>query len=363
MRWLSRAAAVVGIGLLYALLGTAVAGALFNASDSDAMSVASKRVFPTTQASPAWDVQDTSAGTAAVTSTDVWSAVDGRLFTTAALPLAFASTRYVELTLSNQLPTAIPVSSVTLNLTMAESGGGTACTYVEIRRASNNALLGTQGSSASPLVCSSTTTQVTTTSALTYVTSSTDADDLKVKIFVRNSSLQKIAFDRVTVTGTAYSSTFTLNETTASNSSSGTATATPWALATNDSTTYSSSSAWRTTFDTARYLRFAFPTLVPTGATVTGVTLRHGYASATAVSTCTYVEIYNGATLVTSRGSSTTPYSCNTTTTQATDVISLPEVNTDTEVNNLVVRIYVRNATPASTRHGLLTLTVDYALT
>jgi len=364
MRFLRRTVTVLGIAVLFSVLSTAVAGASFNNAKSASTSVGTKRIFPTSQATPAWDVSDASAGSTAVSATDPWLAVDGRVFTTSALTTSFSSTRYVELTLSTPLPGNVPVSSVTLNVTMAAPSGGTSCIYAEVRRASTSALLGTQGSSSSPLACSSSTTQATTTSNLTYVTSSTDADDLKVKVFVRSSTSQTIAFDRLTVTGTAYTSAFTLAETSVTNSSSGTSTTTPWSLAASDTTTLAPASAWTTSFSSARYLTFTASAIVPTGATITGVTLRSAYANASGTAaTCAYLQVYSGATLLGSHGSSGAPLSCNSTTTQTTDVVSLPEVDTVAEASNLSIKLFVRNASSGSTRHGLLTLTVDYSLT
>jgi hypothetical protein len=363
MRWWRRALVAVATSATYSVVVTSVAAALLASSSSASLSVSTDRIFPTTQSTAAWDVQDASAGGTAATTTDALAAVDARLLTTAALTTSFSSTRYVELTMSTPLADAVPVSSMALNLTMAQSGGGTACVYVEVRRASTGAVLGTQGSSTTPLACTSSTTQATTTSNLTYITSSTDADDLKLRIFVRNSSSQKIAFDRVTVSGSAYSTAFTLYETSTVNSSSGTAATTPWSLAADDATTYAPASAWTTAFTSARYLKLTFPAIVPTGADLTSVTLRHAYASSTSVSSCVYIEVYAGTTLLGTHGSATSPLSCRTTTTQATDVISLAEVDTVAEVNTLSVRVYVRNAGSSQTRHGLATLTIGYSLT
>ena len=364
MRWLHRTVAVLGIAVVFGVLSTAVAGASFSNALSAASTVGTKRIFPTSQAVAAWDVSDASAGSTAVSAADPWLAVDGRTFTTSTLTSSFTSSRYVELTLSSPLPGNVPVSSVTLNVTMAQSGGGTGCVYAEVRRASTSALLGTQGSSSSPLACSSSTTQATTTSNLTYITSSSDADDLKIKVFVRNSSSQSIAFDRLTVTGTTYSTSFTLAETSVANSSSGTATTTPWSLAAADTTTLSPASAWTTSFSSARYLTFTASAVVPTGATITGVTLRNAYANASGTAaTCVYLQVYSGATLLGTHGSSASPLSCNSTATQATDVVSLPEVDTPAEASSVSIKLYVRNASSGATRHGLLTLTVDYSLT
>jgi len=364
MRSLRRTVAAIAIAVAFGVLSTAVAGASFSNALSTAATVGTKRIFPTSQAVAASDVSDASAGSTAVSAADPWLAVDARVFTTSALTSSFSSSRYVELTLSTPLAGNVPVSSVTLNVTMAAAAGGTGCIYAEVRRASTSALLGTQGSSSSPLACSSSTTQATTTSSLTYITSSTDADDLKIKVFVRNSTSQTLAFDRLTVTGTSYSTAFTLAETSVTNSSSGTATTTPWSLAAADTTTLSPASAWTTSFSSARYLTFAVPAIVPTGSTITSVTLRNAYANASVTTaTCVYFQVYNGATLLGTHGSTGTPLSCNSTTTQATDVVSLPEVDTVAEANALTIKLYVRNASSGQTRHGLLTLTVDYSLT
>jgi hypothetical protein len=363
MRWLRRGLVGLATTVLYAIVATSVAGALFGASDAGSMSVSSKRIFPTSQTSSAWSGQDSSSGTAAA-GTDVWAAVDNRLFTSAALTTAFSASRYVDVTLSSPFPTDIPVSAMALNLSMAETGGGTSCVYVEVRRASTNAVLGTEGSSSTPYACSSTTTQATTTSNLTYVTSSTDADDLMLRIFMRNSSSRRVTIDRAVVTGVTYTTAFTLNETTVTDASSGVGATTPWALAVDDSTTYAPTSSWTTAFSATRYLKLSFEPTVPAAATITGATLRHAFASATAGQTsCIYIEVYSGTTLLATHGSSASPLACTTLVTQTTSVVSLPELDTATEVNNAVIRIYARNANSGATRHGLITLTTAYNLT
>lgn len=362
MSRLRRALLAGAAGVVYAVVTTTVAAASFVAVDTSSVTVSTNRIFPTSQTTSAWDLLDASAGTIPAAATDVWAAVDARIFTTATLTTAFSSTRYVDLTLSGPLAPAVPVTAATLNLTMASSGGGTGCVYAEIRRATTNALLGTVGSSATPFACSATAIQATTTSPLSFVTSSTDANDLRIRVFLRNSTSQKIAFDRVTAAASAYGSTVTLFETSIVNRSSGTAATTPWALAAADSATYAPVSSWTSAFTVSRYLQAAFPATVPDGAVITGVTLRHAYASTAASTTsCVYIETYNGATLLGTHGTAANPY-CNSTTTQTIDSVDLPEVDTAAEVNNLTVRIYVRNGGSGATRHGLMTLTVDYEL-
>ena len=363
MRWPRRSLVAVATVLAASVMATSVAAALLASSTSAGFAVTSKRIFPSTQSTSAWDVQDASGGGTATSLTDSLAAVDARLLTTSALTTAFSSSRYIETTMSSPLASDVPVTSMALNLTMAANGGGTSCVYVEVRRASTGALLGTEGSTTTPFVCSSSTTQVTTTSNLTYVTSSTVADDLKLRVFLRNTSSQKVALDRLTVSGSVYATAFTLYETSTVNASSGSGSTLPWALAADDATTFTSTSSWTTAFATARYLSATFPSTVPTGSTLTDVTFTHAYASATAVSSCVYFAIYAGATLIATRGSTTEPVSCNATTTQRTDTVSLlPEVDTVAEVSSITVRVYVKNAGSNKTRHGLGTLNATYSL-
>jgi len=125
---------------------------------------------------------------------------------------------------------------------------------------------------------------------------------------------------------------------------------------------YISSTGWSTSFDTSRYLDLTFPAYVPTGSLVTGGTFRHSYRSATGGdTTCYYFEVYSGATLIATHGSSGSPVSCNAGTTYVTDVISLPEVDTVAEANGLTIRLYVKNSGGRRSLHQLGTLGVDYS--
>ncbi len=94
------------------------------------------------------------------------------------------------------------------------------------------------------------------------------------------------------------------------------------------STAYASSTGWSTSFSASRYLRLRFPAYVPAGSVVTGATFTHTYRSETAGdTTCYYVEVYRGSTLLATHGSVASPVSCNATTSWATDAVSLPEVS------------------------------------
>ena len=74
------------------------------------------------------------------------------------------------------------------------------------------------------------------------------------------------------------------------------------------SSSFTSSSGWLTSFDAGRYLKLTFPAYVPAGSVVTSVTFRHEYRSETAGdTTCYYFEVYDGATLLATHGSSDRP--------------------------------------------------------
>jgi hypothetical protein len=53
-----------------------------------------------------------------------------------------------------------------------------------------------------------------------------------------------------------------------------------------------------------------------------------------------YVETFNGSTSLATHGSDSTPVACDNVTTNVSDPISLPEVDTATKASNLVVKLY-----------------------
>jgi hypothetical protein len=125
---------------------------------------------------------------------------------------------------------------------------------------------------------------------------------------------------------------------------------------------YVSSSGWSSSFDSNRHLAFSFPAYLPSGATVEGATFRHTYRSYGGGTTCYYLEIYEGTTLLGSRGSSGSPYSCNSGTSFQSDVISLSEVNSAARANDVVIRLYIRDSASARSEHSLARLDVNYWL-
>ena len=129
------------------------------------------------------------------------------------------------------------------------------------------------------------------------------------------------------------------------------------------STAYASSSGWSTSFSAGRYLRLRFPAYVPAGSTVSGATFTHTYRSETAGdTTCYYVEVYGGATLLATHGSPASPVSCSSSASWTTDTVPLPEVDTVTRANDLRLVLYVRNSGGRRSLHQLATVGVDWSL-
>jgi VCBS repeat-containing protein len=128
-------------------------------------------------------------------------------------------------------------------------------------------------------------------------------------------------------------------------------------------TAYASSSTWATSFSSSRYVAVTIPAYLPAGSTVTGATLTHTYrAESSGDTVCTYVEVYQGTTLLATHGSAGSPLSCAGSGAWVTDTASLPEIDSAAKANDVVVRVYVRSATGGRSLHQVLTIGVIYHL-
>ena len=195
-------AAVVGLGLP----GTT---AFFSNQQPAVANIGAGRIFRGDRDTVGWSISDKSSGSATDGSAGFAFASDSRYFTTVAWPAAFDSARYIELDLNSPLPATLSTSGVQLNLRFAgDSASASVCVYVELRRISNGALLSSHGSSGSPLGCTSGTTYTTLTPSLSAVTDTDIGNDLRVRIYGRDSATAgPIRLDQVTVSGgTPYAS-------------------------------------------------------------------------------------------------------------------------------------------------------------
>ncbi len=331
-------------------------------SGSDTASAALSVAVPTNIATSAWDVRDASSGAESNRSDVGAFANDGRT-ASYSFGISFNTSRYLQFDLNSSLQPGKSVSGVNFNFNF--SAGGlldTACFYFDVRRISTGNVIGTHGSSGSPVDCRSGTSLLATSTALPEVTTSDIANDLRVRVFLHNGLLGGVTRDLSTVSGTVSGDAFTLYDAVTTDASSGTATASPWGLAASgDGAFYQSTNNWQSAFSGSRYLKLVFPSYVPSNSTMDGVSFKHAYRSATSGTTCYYFEVYDGATLIGTHGSSGSPVSCNSSTsTYVTDSVSLPEIDTVAEANNATIKIYASNSAGTRSQHDLAELSIAY---
>jgi len=320
------------------------------------MTVSSKRIFSGTRSTFPGDLRDASSGSAANKS-DLLDYDDAAPAVTGAWAAAYSATRFYQIDFNSPRPAGLPASSVNFNIKYASKGGGgsgNACIYkIEVRRASDDSLLGTLDHSAGPLCSTGATYRVVNEDISSLVTTTDLADDLRIKIFGYETGAKGWNIEYATVTGTSYAS-WTLFEKTYTDQSTGAATVTPWSIATAEGTgaagtIYTAASTWPSTVPTsAKYLQVTFdhPDL-PAGAVVQSVTLKNIWRDATAPGVggtlCNYFEVYNGASLVETHGGTTqaTAQSCNNSNvTWQTDTVTLSLVDTVAEANSMTIKFY-----------------------
>jgi len=319
------------------------------------MTVSSKRIFSGSRSTFPGDLRDASSG-AAANKSDVLDYDDATPFVTGQWANAYSATRFYQLDFNSPRPAGVPASSVNFNIKYASKGGGgsgNACIYkIEVRRASDDSLLGTLDHSASPLCSTGTTYRVVNEDISSLVTTTDLANDLRIKIFGYETGGKAWNIEYATVTGTSYAS-WTLFEKSTTDQSTGAATTTPWTIATAEATgtattSYTSASNWPAAATTTKYLQVTFdhPDL-PAGAVVQSVTLKNVWRASSAVTNsgtlCNYFEVYNGATLVETHGGATqaTAQSCdNSNVTWQTDNVTLSLVDTVAEANSMTIKFY-----------------------
>ncbi|MDX6651255.1 MAG: hypothetical protein QOJ38_36 [Solirubrobacterales bacterium] len=332
-------------------------------NQGDTASAAITVAVPTTIATSAWDLRDASSAVESNQSSTSAFATDARTANSGNFATSFQSSRYIQWDYNAPLQAGLGVSSPNFNFSFASSSSGeAACFYFEVRRASTGAVIGTHGSTSTPVACNSTTVLQTTTTALPEVTSSDIANDLRVRLYGKQASSHAITVDLATISGSAASTAFTLYDTIDVDSAGGSAVSTPWGIAAAEGTTYNAGTNWSSSFSSLRYLKLSFPAYVPSSAAVGGATFTHAYRPATAGSTtCYWFEVYSGVTVIGTHGSTTTPVSCNSSTSSfVTDAVSLPEINSPARANGAIVKIYVRDSGSKKSQHDIASLAITY---
>jgi hypothetical protein len=343
---------------------TSAALAGFSSLASSGANLSTQRIFAGVRSAWPSDVRDASGGATETNSSDALSYADGVTVTTKNWTTAFGATRFDDFDFAGGRPAGVPVTSATFNLTFAPSrSNDDSCFYVEVRRASTNALLGTHGSAGSPSACSTGPTVAATVSISAEVTSTDIANDLRLRVYANNSTNRPIKIDLASVTVTTPWFTTTLLEKRWDDEANAAAAVTLWPLVATDGSAYSTVGNLATTFNTARYLKFTPNQAVPVGAALSGAQVQFAYKSATAGdTTCWYFEVYSGTTLIGTHGSSGTPVSCNATTSYVTNTVSIPEVDTDAEANGLVLKAYLRNSGSRKASVELVQVDLTYYL-
>jgi len=358
-----RRATVLGVALA-AFVTTSAALAGFTSSAGTSATYVTKRIFPGVRSAWVWNVDDASAGGAEVSGDDELSYADGVTTNTKNWTTTFATTRFEDFDYAGGRPAGIRVTAASFKFTFAPSRTqDTVCFYLDVRRASTNALLGTHGSSGTPSACTTGAGTTTTVDISAEVTTTDIANDLRIRVYGTNSTSRPMKIDLATVSVTTPYDTSTLMQKRWDDEANAAAAATIWPFVATDATIYTSSGSFATTFNAARYIKFTPNVTVPTGAVITNAQVQLAYRSNTGGDqTCWYFEVYNGATLIGTHGSTTTPVSCNSATTYVTDTVSVPEVSTPAIANAVVIKVYMKNSGARRVRFDLVQLDLNYYL-
>jgi hypothetical protein len=359
-------AAVAAVVLLSTGAGFAVA-AFVATTSNPANTFSSATSFASQTITRGYDLRDASGGAAETNSTWAVAFDDTRLFRTTVWANAYAATRYVEFDMNAPLPTGRQIPTANFRMKFASAGGagsGNACFYFEVRRISTGAVLGTHGSSASPVACSAGTTQFTSTTDITAdIASSTIADDIRIRVYGWETGTKAWDVESATVTGTTPLGSFTLYPDDLSDAADASAASTVWSqAAAGDGVVYTTLGNWTNAFAAARYLKVTFPAYVPAGSTVTSASVTHTYKNNNnGITACWYFEVYNGASLIGTHGSTATPAGCNATNAFVSDTVPIPEVDTVAEANNVTIKMFFRTSTSnRATQHDQTALTINY---
>ena len=360
----ARLLAVAFVAAAFALAVGSTYAAFSSSTSNAANSFGAKRIFARNWSLAAMDLRDASSGIEANKS-DPFSFAGDSLTTASSGNMATGSNAYLEFTLGSQLPGGLPVSSVTFKFSLASNGGvgsGNGCFWFDVR--SGGSVIGTHGSYASSIGCSTTTTLKEFDTSLPEVTTTDQLNGLVIRAYAWDTGGKKVKIDLATVTGSTPYGTWTSYERQVVDSSG--PLTTPWKLASVDATIYTSASSFPTAAATTKYLKLTFDPDVPIGAVVSSATLTFVYkASAATIGAglCYYVDVFQGTTLLATHGSGSSAYSCNTSSTNyVTSTVSLTEVDSAAKADALDVKIYMWSATLVASNVDQGQLTISYYL-
>ena len=174
---------------------------------------------------------DASSGTEVDRSSPFRAAGDGLSATTSSWATAFDGSRYLEFDLNGPLAGGVTVSGATFNFSFASSGSGQVCFYFEVRRASTAAIIATHGTAGSPIGCVTGITATTFATPIAAVSSTTIANDLRIRVYAAESAAASMVVDLATVSGSTAYQTFTLYPIVYRDAADTTPETVPWSLA------------------------------------------------------------------------------------------------------------------------------------
>jgi hypothetical protein len=222
--------AAIAILLVVAVAGIGLSLAVFTAQTDQVALFGSKAVFLGERVTPAFQVGDASSGIEVDRSSPFAFPADGLTTTTSAWSTAFAADRYLEFELNDSLASDVAVSTASFAFRFASSGAGQACFYFEVRRISTGAVLATHGSSGSPVGCVTGTTPATFSTSIPSVTTTSIANDLRIRVFGRESGGAASVIDLAAVAGSTVHQSFTLYPVLFRDAADTTADVIPWGL-------------------------------------------------------------------------------------------------------------------------------------
>jgi len=148
--------------------------------------------------------RDASTGTASTTNWSIANSDSASYTTLSNLATSFATTRYLKFTFDPGVATGSAITVATLDFRYkAATSGDTVCWYFETYNGLT--LLGTHGTSGSPVSCNSTTSFSADNVTLSELTNVADADALTVKVYAKDSTAaRKMSIDLVQLNLTYY---------------------------------------------------------------------------------------------------------------------------------------------------------------
>ena len=135
--------------------------------------------------------RDQATGSATTTNWSLATAGNGASHISAAnWANSFGAARYMKFAFDPGVPSGSVLTSASVRFYYkANTSGNTICWYFETYNGAT--LLGTHGSSGSPVSCNSTTNYSTDNIALSEVTSSANANNLTIKVYMKDSPLAR----------------------------------------------------------------------------------------------------------------------------------------------------------------------------